>query len=314
MSDNLKIVALAGGVGGAKLADGLAQCLSSDQLTIIVNTGDDFNHLGLSISPDLDTVCYTLAGLANPQTGWGRKDESWRTLQEVKRLDGADWFNLGDLDLATHLVRTQRIQEGQTLSEITSDFCRRWGVDVPVYPMSDTPVRTFIHTKDGRRMPFQEYFVKEQCIPELTSIELMGIEKARAPEKALIALQQADCVIFCPSNPFVSIDPILAVPDIKHCIQNKKILAVSPLIGGKALKGPAAKMFRELGFDPNAAQVAKHYQSILSFFILDEKDKEQIPFIEGWGIICEAMNIFMPDRITRKRLARKVLSFLEKNI
>ncbi len=314
MKKKMKIVALAGGVGGAKLADGLAQCLAPDQLSVIVNTGDDFTHLGLAISPDLDTVCYTLAGLANPQTGWGRNDESWRTLKEIKRLDGSDWFNLGDLDLATHLVRTQRLREGDTLSHITEEFCSTWGVPVPVYPMSDTSVRTFIHTRDGRRLPFQEYFVKEQCQPKLASIEFMGIEDAHAPEKAINDLQDADCVIFCPSNPFVSIDPILAVPSIHELIQHKKILALSPLIGEKALKGPAAKMFQELGFHSNSTQVAKHYLRILSFFILDKEDEEQIPAIEGWGIMCEAMNIFMSDRSERRRLAAEVLSFIEKNI
>jgi len=313
MKNKMKVVALAGGVGGAKLVDGLAQCLAADQLSVIVNTGDDFTHLGLSISPDLDTVCYTLAGLANPQTGWGREGESWRTLNEITRLNGNGWFNLGDLDLATHLVRTQRLQEGHLLSQITRDFCLKWGVSVPVYPMSDTPVRTFILAADGRRIPFQEYFVKEKCLPEVTSIEFMGIETAVAPTQAIQDLHKADLVIICPSNPFVSIDPILAVLGIRDVLMKKKILAVSPLIGDKALKGPAAKMFQELGFPSNSTQVARHYQSILSYFILDKGDEEQIPAIEGCGIMCEAMNIFMSDHADRKRLAAEVLSFLEKN-
>lgn len=306
-----KIVALAGGVGGAKLADGLAQCLEPDELAIIVNTGDDLEHLGLSISPDLDTVCYTLAGLANPDSGWGRDQESWRTLEEIKKLQGPDWFAIGDLDLATHLERTRRLREGQTLSEITAHFCRRWGIHVPIFPMSDTPVRTYVHCQDGRCLAFQEYFVKYHFEPQIRSIEFENMKNAVVPEKALTALKNADFVLFCPSNPFVSIDPIIQIEAIGSIIAQKKVIAVSPLIGGEALKGPAAKMFHELGMKPGSSAVADHYRAILDLFVLDHKDEAQIALIEGWGIICKALDIFMPDRPTRKRLAGQILKILD---
>jgi len=307
----MKIVAFAGGVGGAKMVDGLAECLPPSDLTVIVNTGDDFEHYGLKICPDLDTVCYTLAGLANPETGWGRAKESWQTLDEIKKLGDEGWFNLGDLDMATHLLRTQRMQKGELLSQITSDLCKKWGITVSVCPMSNSPVCTFIHTRDGRRLPFQEYFVKYQFKPEITKIEFAGIRKAQVPERAIKAIKRADAIIYCPSNPFVSIDPIIKIKEIGDAIQQKKILAVSPLIGEHALKGPAAKMFRELGEVPSSLNVAKHYRSNLSYFILDNQDKEQTKTIEGWGIMCGALDIFMPNRKQRKRLASEVLTFLE---
>lgn len=310
----MKIVALAGGVGGAKMVDGLAECLPPSDLTVIVNTGDDFEHYGLKICPDLDTVCYTLAGLANSETGWGRAGESWRTLDEIKSLGDEAWFNLGDLDMATHMLRTQRLQRGELLSEITGDFCKQWGITVAVYPMSNSPVRTFIHTRAGRRLSFQEYFVRYQFKPEITEIEFEGIQKAQVPEAALDAIDKADAIIYCPSNPFVSIDPIIQIKAIGESIQQKKILAVSPLIGEHALKGPAAKMFRELGEVPSALNVAKHYRSNLSYFIMDNQDKEQSKTIEGWGIMCRALDILMPNRTQRKRLAREVLTFLEKSV
>jgi LPPG:FO 2-phospho-L-lactate transferase len=313
MKEAVKIVALAGGVGGAKMVDGLAQCLEPSELTVIVNTGDDFKHFGLSISPDLDTVCYTLANLANPDSGWGRKDETWYTLEEIRKLQGPDWFNIGDLDLATHLERTRLIQEGIKLSEITAHFCGKWQVQVPVFPMSETPVRTFIHCKDGRRLPFQEYFVKYHFEPEIQSIEFANIEKAVVPEKALRAIQAADFILLCPSNPFVSIDPIIKIKAIEENIAQKKVIAISPLIGGKALKGPAAKMFQELGMNSQSSEVAKYYRNILTLFILDKKDEDQIALIEGWSIMCKALDIIMPNRKERKRLAGQILKLIEKN-
>jgi len=311
MSNAMKIVALAGGVGGAKLVDGLAQCLPAENLSIIVNTGDDFEHFGLSISPDLDTVCYTLACLANPITGWGRDSESWRTLTEIRKLKGPDWFAMGDLDLATHLERTRRLRDGSILSEITEHFCKQWGIPINIFPMSDTPVHTLINCKDGRRLPFQEYFVKYHFEPEVAAVEFENIENAVVPRKALKALEGADYVVICPSNPFVSIDPIIQIKDIHKILSQKKVIAVSPLIKGKALKGPAAKMFRELGIQPSSSEVANHYRSILSMFVLDKKDKDQITLLEGWGIICKAFDIVMPDLNGRKRLALDILEFLK---
>ena len=308
----MKIVALAGGVGGAKLVHGLAQCLNPDELSVIVNTGDDFEHFGLYISPDLDTVCYTLAGLANPLTGWGRENETWHTLEEIKRLGGISWFNLGDLDLATHLERTRLMKEGNSLSEITTRLCQQWNVRIPVYPMSNSPVQTFIHTRDGKELVFQEYFVKYAFEPPIQSIEFRGIGSAKVPQKALDAIKDADCIIICPSNPFVSIDPILSIDSVKKSIRGKRVLAVSPLIAGKALKGPAAKMFRELGIPSTSNEVARHYRGILTDFILDNADEDQIASIEAWGIMCRALNIFMPDQNERKRLASEVLTYINK--
>jgi LPPG:FO 2-phospho-L-lactate transferase len=206
----LKIVALAGGVGGAKLAHGLAQVLHPEDLTVIVNTGDDFEHYGLYICPDLDTVCYTLAGLANPETGWGRVKESWNVIENASKLGGPDWFRLGDQDLGTHLERTRRLKEGQTLSQITKDFCKAWGVEHVVLPMSDNPVRTIVETEEGD-LAFQEYFVYRRCEPRVTGFRFDGVELAELAAGLREAIQSADAVIICPSNPWVSIDPILHV-------------------------------------------------------------------------------------------------------
>ena len=269
----MKIVALAGGVGGAKLAHGLAQILPPEDLTVIVNTGDDFEHYGLYISPDLDTVCYTLAGLANPETGWGRMDETRQVMRNAIELGGPDWFNLGDQDLGTHLERTRRIKAGQTLSQITRDFCKTWGIGPTVLPMSDQPVRTIVVTDEGE-LAFQEYFVHRRCEPKVKGFRFDGIEIAEAAPGALKAVKSADAVVICPSNPWVSIDPVLAVAGIKSEIEAKKVVAVSPIIGGVTVKGPAAKMYKELGIQPSALAVANHYRGLLGGFILDNTDSE----------------------------------------
>jgi LPPG:FO 2-phospho-L-lactate transferase len=269
----MKIVALAGGVGGAKLVHGLAQILPPEDLTVIVNTGDDFEHYGLYISPDLDTVCYTLAGLANPETGWGRVDETWAAIENAKRLGGPGWFNLGDRDLGTHLERTRRLHEGQTLSQITHDFCKAWGVGPTVLPMSNQPVRTIVETDEGE-LAFQEYFVRHRCEPKVMGFHFEGVEIAEAVPGALEALSSADAVIICPSNPWVSIDPILMVGNIRPAVEAKTVIAVSPIIGGETVKGPAAKMYAELGIQPSALAVAEHYHGLLNGFVLDNVDKE----------------------------------------
>ena len=206
----LKIVALAGGVGGAKLAHGLAQVLPPDDLTVIVNTGDDFEHYGLYICPDLDTVCYTLAGLANLETGWGRMSETWNVIENAEKLGGPTWFRLGDRDLGTHLERTRRLKDGQTLSQVTNDFCKAWGIQHTVVPISDQPVRTIVKTEEGD-LPFQEYFVHRRCEPRVTGFRFEGVEQAQPAPKAREAIQSADAIVICPSNPWVSIDPILRV-------------------------------------------------------------------------------------------------------
>jgi LPPG:FO 2-phospho-L-lactate transferase len=308
--NKMKVVALAGGVGGAKFADGLAQVLQPNQLTIIVNTGDDFTHLGLRISPDLDTVCYTLAGLSNPDTGWGRSDESWNVLSKLKELGMPDWFQLGDADLATHITRTVRMNNGWTLSQITQEFCRVWGVKVRVLPMSDQRVETRVKTDEGI-LEFQEYFVHQKCLPEIISFIFNEIGDATPAPGILDALKAADVVIICPSNPWVSIDPILNVPNIKSYLAAPLVIAVSPIIGNHALKGPAAKMFSELGIQPSAYAVAQHYGSIIDGFIIDNSDSSQVKRIEALGICVYQTDIIMQDRLDRKRLALEVLNWLE---
>lgn len=305
----MKVVALAGGVGGAKLVDGLAQLLPPEDLCIIVNTGDDFEHLSLKISPDLDTVCYTLAGLANPKSGWGLKDDSFDTLSAVQKLGGPTWFNLGDRDLATHLLRTNRLSNGESLSEITRDFCHRWGIQHLVLPMSDEPVRTMVHTNSGEALGFQEYFVHQRCQPIVRSFEFSGVTSAKPIQEALSRLEACSLVIFAPSNPWVSIDPILAVPGYREVIAKKVVVAVSPIIGGKALKGPAAKMYQELGYQPSAAVVAKHYKNLLTGFVLDTVDQDQLEIIQHWRIISLVTNIIMKDKQDRIRLADDTLRF-----
>ena len=307
----MKILALAGGVGGAKLVDGLARILPPEQLSVIVNTGDDFEIFGLNISPDLDTVCYTLAGLANPITGWGQKDETWHTFQTVAHLGGPDWFRLGDKDLGTHLFRTEGLRLGKRLSEITLELCERWGVKHPVYPMSDDPVRTLVHAKDGSTLGFQEYFVQRACAPEVEKFEFKGVESSSPVGGAIAAIEEADVVLLTPSNPWVSIEPILAVPGYLERISQKPVIAVSPIVGGKALKGPAAKMYHELGIQPCASAVANHYRDFLNGFVLDTIDADELEKIERWRIIPLVADIVMKDQQDRVRLAEEVLAFSE---
>jgi LPPG:FO 2-phospho-L-lactate transferase len=305
MKSNLKIVALAGGVGGAKLAHGLAQNLASENLTIIVNTGDDFEHYGLYISPDLDTVCYTLAGLANRETGWGRVNETWNVIQNAVKLGGPNWFNLGDQDLGTHLERTRRLKEGQCLSDITRDFCKAWGIEHTILPMTDQQVRTIVVTDEGE-LAFQEYFVHRRCEPRVKGFRFDGADTAEAAPGAREALESADAVIFCPSNPWVSIDPILRVlPKI-----NKPVFAVSPIIGGETVKGPAAKMYRELGIAPSALAVAKHYQELATGFVFDEVDKQLEGEIIGLRMKTLVTNTLMKSHEDRSRLAQEILGFV----
>jgi LPPG:FO 2-phospho-L-lactate transferase len=307
----LKIVALAGGVGGAKLAHGLAQILPPEDLTVIVNTGDDFEHYGLYICPDLDTVCYTLAGLANPDTGWGRIDETWNAIENASMLGGPDWFKLGDKDLGTHLERTQRLIEGQTLSEITKAFCKAWGIEQTILPMSDQPVRTIVETEEGD-LAFQEYFVHLRCEPRVTGFRFEGLEKAEPAPGACEAIQSADAVIICPSNPWVSIDPILKVfsPLLRGEESGVRCIAVSPIIGGQTVKGPAAKMYRELGIEPSALAVAHHYRGLANGFVLDKIDEQLKGDIMGLTMRTLVTNTLMNSLDSRSRFANDVLRFI----
>ena len=305
----MKIVALAGGVGGAKLAHGLAQILSPEELTIIGNTGDDFEHYGLSISPDLDTVCDTLAGLANPETGWGRVNETWNVIQNASRLGGPGWFNLGDQDLGTHLERTRRLREGQTLSQITREFCKAWGVEHTVLPMSDQPVRTIVETDEGE-LAFQEYFVHRRCEPRVKGFRFEGAEIAEPAPGVNEAIQSADAVVICPSNPWVSVDPILKVVQKIE----KPVTAISPIIGGQTVKGPAAKMYSELGIEPSAFAVANHYRGLATGFVLDEVDSQLDESVRGLNMRTLVTNTLMKSHDDRKRLANDVLHFIGVNV
>jgi LPPG:FO 2-phospho-L-lactate transferase len=298
----MKIVALAGGVGGAKLAHGLAQILAPEDLTVIVNTGDDFEHLGMYICPDLDTVCYTLGGLANPETGWGRVNESWNTIANIEKLGGPAWFRLGDQDIATHLERTRRMKEGQSLSQITKDFCAAWGIKHTVLPMTDSPVRTIVDTDEGE-LAFQEYFVHRHCEPRVKGFRFDGVQVAEPAIGAREAIESAEAIVICPSNPWVSVDPILRV--IKKI--NKPVVAVSPIIGGQTVKGPAAKMYMEFGIEPSALAVAEHYKNLLSGFVMDNVDRQLSDKIKTRTLVT---NTLMNNLTDRTRLAQDVLNFV----
>ncbi len=306
MKTDLRIVCLAGGVGGAKLADGLAQIVSPELLTVIVNTGDDFTHLGLPICPDLDTVLYTLADVANTETGWGRAGESWRTMEEVGKLGGPDWFSLGDLDLATHLTRADALGRGQTLTAITRQLCEKLGVRCDMLPMSDQPAPTKIVSGDDV-LPFQEWFVKERWQPPVDEVRLP--RDVRATPAVMAALEAAHLVLIAPSNPFVSIDPILNVYPIRAMLEDlpRAVVAVSPIVGGDAVKGPAAKMMRERGMAVSAESVATYYGDLLDGFVYDKQDEGTVSAEGELATLC--IDTMMHDRTDRIRLAAEVLAF-----
>ncbi|MBI2975983.1 MAG: 2-phospho-L-lactate transferase [Chloroflexi bacterium] len=307
------ILAFAGGVGGAKLALGLARSLPPDQLTIVVNTGDDFEHLGWHISPDLDTVMYTLAGLSNPETGWGLAGESWNFLDALDRLGGEAWFRLGDCDLATHAQRTRLLGEGLPLSAVTRHLCERLGVTAEIVPMSDDPVRTIVHTDDGP-LPFQEYFVHRRCEPRVRDFEFLGLPSARPQARLLEALAGAEMLIYCPSNPYVSIAPIVNLPGLQPLIASRRaagmpVVAVSPIVGGAALKGPAAKMMTELGLDSTVIALAEHYAGTIDGLVLDVVDAASAPAIELLGLRTLVTNTIMATDADKIRLAQETVEF-----
>jgi LPPG:FO 2-phospho-L-lactate transferase len=308
----MKIIAFAGGVGGAKLADGLSRCLEPENLTIVVNTGDDFEHWGLKISPDLDTVCYTLAGLANPETGWGRAADTWQVFGNIRALGGEDWFRIGDKDVATHLERTRRLLAGQPLSKVVKDFCLAWHIGPLVLPMSDQPVATIVDTLEHGELAFQEYFVHQRSAPTVKGFRFEGIDQAQPAPGLLDAIQHADAVVFCPSNPWVSLDPILNINGIRSALTGKKVVAVSPIIENQTIKGPAAKMFSELGIAPSALAVARHYEGIVTDFVLDVLDQDLLQAIESLQINPIPLNTIMNSSQDRQQLAQNMLHFIER--
>ncbi|PSM17466.1 2-phospho-L-lactate transferase [Nitratireductor sp. StC3] len=270
-----RVVALCGGIGGAKLALGLSHVVPADRLTIIVNTGDDFRHFGLHVSPDIDTVTYTLAGRSNRDSGWGRDGESWRFMEAVKELGGESWFALGDTDLATKAVRTQRLAQGARLTEITGEIARALGVGCTILPATDDAVATIVDTDEGA-LPFQHYFVGRRWQPQIRALRFDGAERARPTREALAALgaEPLAALVICPSNPYLSIDPMLAIPGLRDAIRAVRapVVAVSPLVGGKAVKGPLAKMIGELGHAATLQTIADHYADFLDILIADEAD------------------------------------------
>jgi LPPG:FO 2-phospho-L-lactate transferase len=302
-----RVLALSGGVGGAKLALGLYRVLPPDSLTVVANTGDDFTHLGLSISPDLDTLLYTLAGLDNPQTGWGRRAETWTFMQALASLGGETWFKLGDGDLATHVERTRRLAAGDNLSRIADDFRRRLGIRARLLPMSDDPVRTRLLTGEGW-LDFQDYFVRRQARPAVRAIRYDGAATARPQPELLAALADPALalVVICPSNPLLSIDPILALPGLRAALVRCRapVVAVSPIIGGRAVKGPTAKIIGELGHVADAAFAARHYRDILDVYIADEADAGRLGDI---SVPVRLTRTLMTTLADREALARTVL-------
>ncbi|WP_341643821.1 2-phospho-L-lactate transferase [Thauera sp. SDU_THAU2] len=303
------ILALSGGVGGAKLADGLMQAVGDGQLSVAVNTGDDFSHLGLHISPDIDTALYTLAGLANPATGWGRRDETWTFMAALEQLGGETWFRLGDGDLATHVERTRRLAAGEPLSAIVDDFVRRLGIAAAIVPMSDQPLRTRVHSDEGV-FDFQDYFVRLQCRPVTRSIEFVGADKASPCPALLQALADPalGAIVICPSNPYLSIAPILAVPGLREALRaaGVPVVAVSPLVGGAAVKGPTAKIMAELGIPVSADEIARHYGELLDGFVLDVRDAALRARIAQPVHVTDTLMLTPADRV---RVAGETLDF-----
>jgi LPPG:FO 2-phospho-L-lactate transferase len=305
------IVALAGGVGGARFAHGLAMCLPADELTVVVNTGDDFRHLGLHISPDPDTVLYTLSGLADRERGWGRQDETWNFMAALGGIGGETWFQLGDKDLSLHVERTRRLAAGETLSAITADFARKLGILPAVVPMSDDPAPTMVHTVEGT-LSFQDYFVRRRCEPVATRVELGGAGKVKPSVAFRTAMESPRLtgIVICPSNPVLSIDPILSVTEVREWLEQRRVpcVAISPLIGGKAVKGPAAKIMQELALKPNIHGIAKHFHGLIDGLVIDHQDSNEIASTPPLAI--HATDALMVGEAGRKRLADETLRFL----
>ena len=302
-----KILAITGGVGGAKLALGLSKILTPDELLFLVNTGDDFQHLGLEISPDLDSLLYALSGKNNPELGWGRANETWACISELEELGADSWFRLGDRDLALHLVRTQMLNQGATLQKVADRLSESLGIDHRIAPMSNDKISTTVNTPNGK-LAFQEYFVREQCEPAVIDFDFEGIENSKPNHVVMSWLDECHGIIICPSNPYVSVDTILSVPKYRDAFQSKPVIAVSPIVGGLAIKGPAAKMMKELGVPPTPIAVAKHYGSLLSGFVLDQTDHEQAKDIPIPSIVTQTIMLTLQDRIA---LAEQCVRFLE---
>ena len=305
-------VALSGGVGGTKLVLGLTHVLDPEAFLVVANTGDDFEHLGLHVSPDLDTLTYTLAGLANSSTGWGRAGESWGFMTALEALGGEIWFRLGDGDLAMHVERTRRLRAGESLTAVTAHLTAQLGIATRILPMSDEPVRTVVETAGGP-LAFQHYFVREKCAPAVTGFTFAGAEAAPPNPGFLAALEAPglEAIVICPSNPFISIDPILALPGVRDRLAASPapVVAVSPLVGGEAVKGPTAKMMEELGLAKSTTEVARHYAGLLDGFVIDTVDDGAADAVRALGIEVLVTGTVMESLDDRIALARATLAF-----
>jgi len=307
-----RYLAVTGGIGGAKLALGLSKILTHDELAFVVNTADDFLHLGMHVSPDVDTLVYTLAEENNPETGWGRRDESWTFMAALAELGGETWFRLGDKDLAMNVQRTRHLEVGLTLSQVTAILAESLGVRHPILPMSNDPVRTRVQTPHGE-LEFQHYFVRDHCEPAVSGFRYEGVANAGInPDIGQwLGSGQLAGVILCPSNPFVSIDPILSVPGFRAQLQScsAPVIAVSPIVGGEAIKGPLAKMMREMSVPNKATWVAQHYRDFLDGFVLDTRDAALATEVQELGMVTATTNTVMQTLDDRIRLARTCLEF-----
>jgi LPPG:FO 2-phospho-L-lactate transferase len=304
----VSVVVLTGGVGGAKLVLGLTRVLPPDEITAIVNTGDDFRHFGLWVSPDIDTLLYTLSGQANAAQGWGREGESWNFMAALRTLGGAGWFNLGDGDLALHVLRTARLAEGETLSAVTGDIARHWGIEARILPMSDQPVSTEVATDEGE-LPFQRYFVERRCAPTVSAIRFGGVGAAAPAPGVIAAIHAADAILIAPSNPYLSVDPILAVPGLREALRDAPapVVAVSPIVGGEAVKGPTAKLMRELGLAPTPQTIAAHYAGTIDGLLVDVRDA-----VASLPLAYAACDTLMNTLEDRARVAEAALALAER--
>ncbi len=311
---NPRYIVLSGGIGGAKFALGMSHVVPGENLTVIANTGDDFEHFGLCISPDLDTLMYTIGGLADEETGWGQRDETWNFMKALEALGEETWFNLGDRDLATHVVRTQRLAAGEGLEEITRDLCTKLGIAASILPMTEESVQTKVTTDEGR-LDFQDYFVRRKCEPRVEEVEFAGAGSATAASGVVSALQDENlrAIFIAPSNPFLSVDPILAIKGIRDGLgrATAPVVAISPIVGGEAIKGPTAKMMREMGLEVSAAAVAAHYGDLIDGYILDDRDQDLLAAVAAIGVAATSTATIMSSLDDKISLARFALEFAE---
>ena len=310
MSEGRRITVIAGGVGAAKFLRGLLHVYPNKSVTALVNVADDFRLHGLAISPDLDTVTYTLSGQVNPDTGWGRVGETWRVKDELERLGGQTWFNLGDLDLALHLYRTQRLNEGATLTQVTLEICDTLGIEARLLPASNQEIRTQLKVRGQGWVDFQDYFVAQQHSVAVEDLRFEGIESASPGPEVISSLKQSDAIVIAPSNPFVSVRPVLEISGVADVLRERRdeVVAISPIVGGAALKGPASRMLEELGFERNSVGIASLYKNIAGTLVIDEVDTELAPRVEAEGIRPLVTDTIMDTPIRAAALAEAVLA------